>query len=161
MGDFEYPKDKQSIHNETAQIIGVKNLQEAREESKKLLQKGIDCIELCGAFGEEGKSGDKSHRKPYSRWICNPPAHAGRSLQKDFFLNQTYMKSKRHRSLICGALVFMRLFKYILSLLNRYNLCFKGFKLHSIHINLKIVVVDYHFNFSAVVASYSYFYIFR
>lgn len=54
MGDFEYPKDKQSIHNGTARIIGVKNLQEACEESKKLLQKGIDCIELCGAFGEDG-----------------------------------------------------------------------------------------------------------
>lgn len=54
MGDFEYPSDKQSIHNGEAQIIGVRNIHQACEESKKLLQKGVNCIELCGAFGEEG-----------------------------------------------------------------------------------------------------------
>jgi len=54
MGKFDRHEDKAIIHNGTAQIIGVSNLDEACITAKKLYEEGIDCIELCGAFGEEG-----------------------------------------------------------------------------------------------------------
>lgn len=54
MGDFDSKKDFSSIHNSMAQIIGVKNLDEAVEVAVKLQKDGVDCIELCGAFGETG-----------------------------------------------------------------------------------------------------------
>ena len=54
MGDFDYQKDFSSIHNSMAQIIGVKNLDEAVEVAGKLQKDRIDSIELCGAFDETG-----------------------------------------------------------------------------------------------------------
>ncbi|MEG1835997.1 MAG: DUF6506 family protein [Oscillospiraceae bacterium] len=54
MGDFNIDKDFAKIHNDTAQIIGVSNLDEACTAAKKLYRDGIGCIELCGAFGENG-----------------------------------------------------------------------------------------------------------
>lgn len=54
MGNFNYPEDTAEIHNGDAQIIGVSNIEEACEAAKKLYQNGINCIELCGAFGENG-----------------------------------------------------------------------------------------------------------
>ena len=54
MGDFNYQKDFASINNSMAQIIGVKNLEEAVEIAIKLQKAGVNCIELCGAFGEAG-----------------------------------------------------------------------------------------------------------
>lgn len=54
MGEFNVEKDKAKIHNGTAQIIGVSNINEACNEAKRLCAEGIDCIELCGAFGEKG-----------------------------------------------------------------------------------------------------------
>lgn len=50
MGNFNSKTDQASIHNGTAQIIGVANIQEASIVAKKLYEDGIDCIELCGAF---------------------------------------------------------------------------------------------------------------
>ena len=54
MGPFDSKVDRKAIgKNENAEIIGVKNLEEAKEISKSLM--GIaDVIELCGAFGKEG-----------------------------------------------------------------------------------------------------------
>ncbi len=54
MGNFDYPKDSAEIHNGDAQIIGVNSIEQACDEAKKLYQKGVNCIELCGAFGKEG-----------------------------------------------------------------------------------------------------------
>ena len=54
MGPFDSKIDRKAIgKNDNAEIIGVKNLEEAKEISKSLI--GIaDVIELCGAFGKEG-----------------------------------------------------------------------------------------------------------
>ena len=54
MGDFEPKYDRASIHEETAQIIGVSNMDEACMAARKCYEDGVDCIELCGAFGEAG-----------------------------------------------------------------------------------------------------------
>lgn len=49
---FESSVDRAEIHNGDARIIGVANMEEA--VAKELQQDGVDCIELCGAFGTEG-----------------------------------------------------------------------------------------------------------
>lgn len=54
MGEFEMQRDKAIIHHGTAQIVGVSNIAEACITAKELYAKGVDCIELCGAFGDEG-----------------------------------------------------------------------------------------------------------
>ncbi|MDO5388362.1 MAG: DUF6506 family protein [Clostridia bacterium] len=54
MGEFDSKKDRALIHNGTAQIIGVANIYEAGTVAKNLYEYGIDCIELCGAFGADG-----------------------------------------------------------------------------------------------------------
>lgn len=53
MGDFDSSIDKAAIHDGSAQIIGVSDMQQAIEEARRLEKEGIGCIELCGAFGEE------------------------------------------------------------------------------------------------------------
>lgn len=54
MGPFDSKVDRKAIgKNSNAEIIGVKNLEEAKGVAKSLI--GIaDVIELCGAFGESG-----------------------------------------------------------------------------------------------------------
>lgn len=54
MGNFNTETDRASIHNGTAQIIGVANILEATKVAGELFENGIDCIELCGAFGVDG-----------------------------------------------------------------------------------------------------------
>ena len=54
MGDFNYKIDRAIIHDGMAQIVGVANKEDACMVAKKLKEEGIDCIELCGAFGEAG-----------------------------------------------------------------------------------------------------------
>lgn len=54
MGNFNTETDRASIHNGTAQIIGVTNILEATKVARELFENGIDCIELCGAFGVDG-----------------------------------------------------------------------------------------------------------
>ena len=51
---FNSEKDRSSIHNGVSQIIGVSNIKEACKIAKELKDEGIDCIELCGGFREEG-----------------------------------------------------------------------------------------------------------
>ena len=54
MGSFSVKADRASIHDGTAQIIGVASMQEASAVAKQLCKDGVDCIELCGAFGPDG-----------------------------------------------------------------------------------------------------------
>lgn len=53
-GDFNSAADRAEIHNGEARIIGVSSIKEAAKIAKDLYNDGIGCIELCGAFGEEG-----------------------------------------------------------------------------------------------------------
>lgn len=54
MGPFDSKDDRKAIgKNHNAEIIGVKNLDQAKEVCKSLI--GLaDVIELCGAFEKEG-----------------------------------------------------------------------------------------------------------
>lgn len=54
MGDFNIEADRASIHDGTARIVGVASIGEAKEEALRLEREGVGCIELCGAFGEDG-----------------------------------------------------------------------------------------------------------
>lgn len=54
MGSFDVEQDQAMIHGGLARIIGVANLDEACNIAKKLVAEGVDCIELCGAFGIDG-----------------------------------------------------------------------------------------------------------
>ncbi len=52
MDDFDREKDRAEIAAGMAQIIGVRNIEEACDEAKKLYADGVMCIEVCGAFKE-------------------------------------------------------------------------------------------------------------
>ncbi|MCI9569596.1 MAG: hypothetical protein HFG14_06825 [Lachnospiraceae bacterium] len=54
MGNFDSKTDRAVIHDGKARIIGVANIEDAAQTAAELYENGIDCIELCGAFGEEG-----------------------------------------------------------------------------------------------------------
>lgn len=54
MGDFNPKQDISTMHGGMIQTIGVSGLDEAAEIAKDLYESGVECIELCGAFGEEG-----------------------------------------------------------------------------------------------------------
>ena len=55
MGDFFPSDDFAKIHNGDAEIIGVSSIDEAAQSACRLQKEGVDCIELCGAFGEDGQ----------------------------------------------------------------------------------------------------------
>ncbi len=52
MGDFNPIEDCSSIKNGAVTIVGVGNVEQACEVAKDLISKGIDLIEVCGAFTE-------------------------------------------------------------------------------------------------------------
>lgn len=54
MGEFNFPTDRAEIGGGNAQIIGVADMNGALEAARMLQKSGVDCIELCGAFGEDG-----------------------------------------------------------------------------------------------------------
>ena len=54
MNNFNSREDRASIHNGAAQIIGVKDIDDAIAVARELQADGISCIELCGAFGAKG-----------------------------------------------------------------------------------------------------------
>ncbi len=55
MGDgLDSARDRASIHQGMCSIIGVRDLEDACTAARKLLDEGIGCIEVCGAFGPEG-----------------------------------------------------------------------------------------------------------
>lgn len=54
MGNYHPEKENVSMAKGSVRMIGVSNLEEACQVTEILVQEGIDCIELCGAFGEKG-----------------------------------------------------------------------------------------------------------
>ena len=54
MNNFNSKEDRASIHAGAAQIIGVKDIEDAIAVARELQAGGISCIELCGAFGVKG-----------------------------------------------------------------------------------------------------------
>lgn len=52
--DFSSRIDRASIHSGDATIIGVSSIDDACCVAVELKEEGIGCIELCGAFTEEG-----------------------------------------------------------------------------------------------------------
>lgn len=54
MGDFDSAVDRAEIHNGAAEMIGVNSIEDAMKVACNLKSEGVGCIELCGAFGEEG-----------------------------------------------------------------------------------------------------------
>lgn len=54
LGSFDARTDRASIHGGMAQIVGVSSIEEACSVARDLCASGVDCVELCGAFGEAG-----------------------------------------------------------------------------------------------------------
>ena len=54
LGDFNSQTDRAVIHNGLSQIVGVSSIEEACVLAKELMAQGVNCIELCGAFGPAG-----------------------------------------------------------------------------------------------------------
>lgn len=54
MGDFDSTADRAEIHGGAAQIVGVADIETAAKAAHELQERGVNCIELCGAFGEDG-----------------------------------------------------------------------------------------------------------
>lgn len=51
--EFSSRVDRAKICNDSAMIVGVSNMDEAIAVAKELEEDGVECIELCGAFGED------------------------------------------------------------------------------------------------------------
>lgn len=54
MGDFKSKECRTQICEGSMHMVGVSSIEEACDTAKKLWKDGFGCIELCGAFGEEG-----------------------------------------------------------------------------------------------------------
>ena len=54
MGNYDSRRDQAAIASGQARMIGVANMEEACAAAAELAEEGVGCIELCGAFGEEG-----------------------------------------------------------------------------------------------------------
>lgn len=54
MGAFDARRDNAAFQNGETYMIGVADVQQACAVAKRLCGEGFGCIELCGAFGEEG-----------------------------------------------------------------------------------------------------------
>ncbi|MDO4594505.1 MAG: DUF6506 family protein [Tissierellia bacterium] len=54
LGNYDVKKVNASLDNGNFKVFGVKSIDEAIEISNKLIDDGINFIELCGAFEKEG-----------------------------------------------------------------------------------------------------------
>ena len=54
LGAFDEARDRAQIAGGAAQIVGVPDVEAACRQAQRLMDEGIGCIELCGAFGEAG-----------------------------------------------------------------------------------------------------------
>lgn len=98
LGEFVYPQDSAAIHGETAQIIGVSNLEEACAAAKKLAANGVGCIELLRCvWRKRSQKNHRGHRTQNPHRICYPFTRAKKkhlkwhSAESDFnnWSNQT------------------------------------------------------------------------
>ena len=53
MGNYNPLTDHAEIGGGLAQIVGVSSVEEAARTAARLEEAGVDCFELCGAFGPE------------------------------------------------------------------------------------------------------------
>ena len=53
MGEY-LPGDRAEIADGNARIVGARSVEDACAEAERLQKSGVECIELCGAFGKEG-----------------------------------------------------------------------------------------------------------
>lgn len=54
MGNFDAERDRTTMREGEVQMIGVPDIDAACEQAARLKREGVGCIELCGAFGEQG-----------------------------------------------------------------------------------------------------------
>lgn len=54
MGDFDPAVDHTEMQQGEICVFGVPSLEVACEKARELAEQGFGCIELCGAFGEQG-----------------------------------------------------------------------------------------------------------
>lgn len=54
MGEFQWKKDRAGFCEKDVQMIGVGDIEQACMAARALQEQGVECIELCGAFGEAG-----------------------------------------------------------------------------------------------------------
>lgn len=54
MNDTLSGVERTSVRDGQSEFVGVRTLDEACEAARKLVDEGVGCVELCGAFGEEG-----------------------------------------------------------------------------------------------------------
>ena len=54
LGAFDEARDRAQIAGGAAQIVGVPDVEVACRQAQRLMDEGIGCIELCGAFGPDG-----------------------------------------------------------------------------------------------------------
>ena len=72
MGDFSSPGECASVSRGEARIAAVSGLREACVFARKFAEEGIGCIDLCGAFGEEGARAVVSATEGKSRSATSP-----------------------------------------------------------------------------------------
>ena len=66
LGDFRPETDRAAIHGGAAQMRGVSTLEGACAAAQELLEQGVGCIELCGAFGPDGARRRRPSTAPLS-----------------------------------------------------------------------------------------------
>lgn len=54
MGKYDALRDRTAMRDGAVQVVGVPDVGEACRVAAELQAAGVDCIELCGAFGEDG-----------------------------------------------------------------------------------------------------------
>ena len=60
--------ERTSVRNGDSVFIGVRDVGEACTEAASLVNGGIGCIELCGAFGRQGQGRSSRLRAGGSPW---------------------------------------------------------------------------------------------
>ena len=78
MGHYDEKVDRAEIGGGKAQIIGVPNIEAACQVARELQADGVDAIEVCGAFGEEGagKLAEATGSTISIGYVVNHPATA-------------------------------------------------------------------------------------
>ena len=78
MGPYDEKVDRAEIGGGKAQIIGVPTIEAACQGARELQADGVDAIEVCGAFGEEGagKLAEATGSTISIGYVVNHPATA-------------------------------------------------------------------------------------